>query len=507
MPDIGSFLGNVLLGLQVATTPENLFYCFVGVFVGTVVGVLPGIGTLATMSLLLPFTFYLDPTPAIVMLAGVYYGSSYGGSTASILLNLPGSPSSAVVCLDGYPMSRQGRGGVALVMTAIASFIGGSIGIILMMLFSPAIADIGLKFNSPEYFSLMLLGLVAASMVSSGSPVKSVSMVVLGLIIGMVGVDTTSGMARFTFGFYQLWDGVSLVAIAMGIFGVAEVIASVRAIGPRHVDVKAFSFRALIPTRDDVRRSWMPALRGSAIGSFFGTLPGTGAIVASFMAYSVEKRVSRDPSRFGNGAIEGVVAPEASNNAADQTSFIPTFTLGIPGSVHMALILGIVMIHGITPGPSLMRESPDLFWGLVMSFWIGNIMLLVLNIPLVGLWIRLLAIPYQILYPAILMFMGIGIYSINNSIFDVMLVVVFGIIGYAMRILKFSAAPLLLGLVLGPLMEVNMRRSLLLSRGDFMVFIERPLSAAFIVATILLIVWVVWSSLRNASGTAAASAR
>lgn len=492
------FLSNLTLGLSVAFSPNNLLYCFAGVFLGTVVGVMPGIGAMATISLLLPITFYLDATSAIVMLAGVYYGAAYGGSTASILLNLPGTPSAAVTCLDGYPMAKRGRAGVALLITTMASFLGGSIGIVLLMLFSPIIVEFAVRFGPAEYFTMMLLGLVAASTVGTGSPVKGIAMVVLGVLVGLVGTDINSGVLRFHFGVMELADGIGLVAVAMGMFGVAEVIASARSSHTGRVDRKSITFRAMIPTRDDRRRFWFPMLRGAGVGSFFGALPGTGGTIAAFMAYAVEKKVSREPERFGKGAIEGITAPEAANNASDQTSFIPTLTLGIPGSVVMALMIGALMIHGITPGPQLMVDRPDLFWGLVMSFWIGNVMLLVLNIPLIGLWVRLLAVPYHLLYPAILMFVCLGVYSINNSAFDVMLVLVFGALGYLMRILDFHPAPLLLGLVLGPMMEENLRRALMLSRGDYTVFVTRPVSATLVAITVVLLLWACWSALRGA---------
>jgi TctA family transporter len=490
-------LENVALGLSVAVTPTNVFWCFVGVTLGTFVGVLPGIGALAAIALLLPVTFHLDATAALVMLAGVFYGSTYGGSTASILLNLPGTPTTAVTALDGYPMSKQGRGGVALLMTTIASFVGGSIGIVLMMLFSPLIVDVALRFGPAEYFSMMVLGLVAAASMSGGSPLKGIAMVVLGVMLGLVGADLESGTPRFTFGLLELDDGISLVAIAMGLFGVSEVIASIRVIQRGHVDRKSITFRSMIPTRDDVRRSGFSILRGAGIGSFFGALPGTGGVIASFMAYAIEKRVAKEPERFGHGAIEGVMAPESANNAAVQTTFIPMLTLGIPGNVVTALMLGALMIHGIVPGPQLMDRNPDLFWGLIMSFWIGNVLLLVLNIPLIGVWIRVLAIPYHILYPAILMFVCIGVYSVNNSAFDVLMVMLFGGVGYGMRLLGFFPAPLLLGFVLGPLVEENLRRALLFSRGDFIVFVERPISASFLAITFALLAWATWTAFRR----------
>ena len=483
------FADNILLGLETALSWNNLLWCFVGVFLGTLLGVIPGIGVLAAISILFPLTFQLDATAALIMLAGIWYGTTYGGSTAAILLNVPGTPSSAITALDGYPMSRQGRGAVALLMTTVASFFGGSVGIILLMAFSGTIARVALQFSSAEYFALMLLGLVAASNISSGSMIKGLIMVCVGILFGLVGSDIYTGMRRFTFGMIELADGIALVALAMGLFGVAEVIASVGKVDGRSVDPKAITFAAMKPTRDDVRRSWMPMIRGSAVGSFFGTLPGTGPSIAAFMAYAVERRVAREPERFGHGAIEGIMGPESANNAADQTSFIPTLALGIPGSATMALMLGALMIHGIAPGPQLMTEQPALFWGLVMSFWIGNILLLVLNIPLIGLWVRLLTVPYQWLFPAVLMFVCIGTYSVNNSGFDVLLVALFGALGYCFRRLAFPVAPMLLGFVLGPLMEEHFRRAMLLGRGDPMTFLNRPISATVLTLTLILLLW------------------
>lgn len=488
---------NISIGLETALTLNNLFYCFLGVFLGTLIGVIPGIGVLSAISMLFPITFYLEPTTALIMLAGIWYGTSYGGNTASILLNIPGTPANAVTCLDGYPMARQGRGGVALLMTTVASFVGGSIGIILLMLFSPIIAGYALNFGSADYFSLMVLGLVAASTISDGSASKGLAMVVLGIMFGTVGADIYTGTARFSFGVLELTDKISLIALAMGVFGVSEVIASVRKINVGDIDPESVKLRAMKPTKDDVRRSWFPMLRGSSIGAFFGTLPGTGPSVAAFMAYAMEKRVSKNPERFGKGAIEGIMAPESANNSADQTSFIPTLSLGIPGSPTMALMLGALMIHGIAPGPTLMADQPALFWGLIMSFWIGNLILVILNVPLIGVWVRLLMIPYHLLFPAVLMFICIGTYSVNNSAFEVWLVVMFGFVGYLMRIFNFPAAPLLLGFVLGPLMEEHFRRAMLMSRGEFWTFIERPISASVLAITALLLVWSAWSAYRS----------
>ncbi|MFN3350600.1 tripartite tricarboxylate transporter permease [Pseudorhodoplanes sp.] len=487
---------NLALGLTTALSLSNLYYCFLGVLLGTFVGVLPGIGSLVALSLLLPITFHLPATSAIVMLAGVYYGSTYGGSTASILLNLPGTPSTAVTCLDGYPMSKQGRAGVALLMTTVASFFGATVGILIMTLFSPAIVGMALKFGPAEYFAMMVLGLVAASSVASGAPAKGVGMVVLGIMLGLIGSDLETGAERYTFGFTGLYDGLPLVAVAMGLFGVSEVIYSVRVVKPGQVDRKAITFRSMIPTRDDLRRSVAPLFRGAGIGSFFGALPGTGGVIAAFMSYAVEKKVSKEPERFGKGAIEGIMAPESANNAADQTAFIPTLTLGIPGNVVMALMIGALTIHGIVPGPQLMVKEPELFWGVLMSFWIGNLLLLVLNIPLIGLWIRILAVPYHLLYPAILMFVAIGVYSVNNSPFDVMMVMILGGAGYAMRLLDMQPAPLILGFVLGPLMEENFRRSMIIARGDFLHFFQRPISGTLMAITALLLIYVIWTQFR-----------
>lgn len=492
-------LANLGLGLGVALSPTNLLFCFLGVLLGTLVGVIPGLGALTAISLLFPLTFQLEPTTALIMLAGIWYGTAYGGSIASILLNIPGTPSSAVTCLDGYPMARQGRGGVALFMTAVASFVGATLGIILLTLFAPVIAQYALAFGAAEYFALMLMGLVAASTISEGSAIKGLSMVVLGSIIGLVGMDTQSATPRFTFGSLELLDGVSLAALAMGIFGVAEVIMSVRRVSPSDIDRDSLSFKSIKPTRDDIRRSWLPMLRGASIGSFFGALPGTGPSIASFLSYGIEKRVSRTPERFGHGAIEGIMGPEAANNAADQTAFIPTLSLGIPGSATMALMLGAMMIHGIAPGPSIISSYPQLFWGLVMSFWVGNIFLLILNIPLIGLWVRLLMIPYRVLYPSVLLFICLGAYSTSLDALEVWLVALFGVVGYLIRVLRFSAAPLLLGFVLGPLMEEHFRRAMVLSQGDFMVFFDRPISGTIMAVTGVILVWSVWSENRHAS--------
>ncbi|MGG4603656.1 tripartite tricarboxylate transporter permease [Paenalcaligenes sp. Me131] len=496
---------NAILGLSVALTFDNLLYCFLGVLIGTFLGVIPGVGVLAAISMLFPITFHMEPTAALIMLAGIWYGTTYGGSTASVLLNVPGSPTNAITCLDGYPMTKQGRGGVALLMTTVASLVGGSVGILLLMMFSPIIASYAISFSAPEYFSLMLLGLVAASSVSNGSFVKGLLMVVLGITVGMVGTDIYTGTPRFVFGLLDLGDGISLIALAMGVFGIAEVVASVGKVNAKDVDKKTLSFGAMKPTKDDMKRSWGAMFRGSTIGSFFGTLPGTGPSLAAFVSYAIEKRCSKTPERFGNGAIEGIMAPETANSAADQTSFIPTLSLGIPGSPTMALMLGALMIHGIAPGPQLMTEQPDLFWGLIMSFWIGNILLVILNVPLIGVWVRVLTIPYHFLFPAVLMFIAIGTYSVNYSVVDILFVAGFGIIGYVLRCFQYPMAPLILGFVLGPLIEQHFRRSMLLSDGHFSTFIDRPISLTILLITAVIALLGFWSSIkehRKAASTA-----
>jgi TctA family transporter len=499
----GTLIQNVILGLETAVDPANLIFCFFGAFLGMAIGVLPGIGPLATISMLFPITFHLEPTTALIMLAGIYYGNAYGGSATAILLNVPGSPSAAVACLDGYPMAKQGRAGIALVLTTVGSFIGGSIGIVVMMLFSPVIADIALDFGPAEYFSLMVLGLVAASTIAAGSALKGLAMVILGILLGLVGSDIYTGASRYTFGIQELYDGLSLVALSMGIFGVVEVIASVNTVQGGTVTKEGIDFKSMIPRREDWTRSWLPILRGTGIGSFLGTLPGAGALISSFIAYSVEKRISKHPEEFGKGAIEGIVSSESANNAADQTSFIPAMTLGIPGSATMALMLGVLIIHGIQPGPSFITERPDMFWGLVMSFWIGNVILIFLNIPLIGFWVKLLTVPYTILYPAILMFICIGVYSVENLTFHVWLVVILGAFGYGLRVLDFSPAPLILGFVLGPMMEENFRRAMLMSRGDFAIFVDRPISAGLIVLTVLVLIWGLATAFRQRPGVTA----
>lgn len=491
-------------GLLVALEPWNLLYCFVGVFLGTFIGVLPGIGSMAAISMILPLTFYLEPTSALVMIAGVYYGAEYGGSIASILMNIPGTPSSSITCIDGYPMAREGRAGVALFGSAIASFGGGIVGMLVMAVLAPGLATLALNFGPTEYFAVILLGLVAASAVSNGSPVKGIAMVVCGLMLGTIGVDITTGAERFTMGIPEMRDGVHLVIVAMGLFGVGELIVSIRANATGAFQNK-IDYAKFYPTRAEWKAMLGPILRGSTIGSFFGALPGTGQTVASAVAYAVEKKVSPNKDAFGKGAIEGVAVPEAANNSATQTAFIPTLTLGVPGSASMALVIGALMMYGIVPGPRLLVDHADLFWGLVASFLIGNLLLLVLNIPLIGLWVRLLRIPYRYMYPTIIVLICVGVYSVNNNVFDIWLTLAFGWAGYLMRLFRFEPAPFLIGFVLGPMMEEQLRRAMLLSRGDATVFLTRPISGTLIAITVILLIWSIHSALkqRRAQQTAA----
>ena len=488
------------MGLQVASDPTILWYCFLGVFLGTAVGVLPGIGALAAISLLLPMTYHMSPTAAIVMLAGVYYGAQYGGSTASILMNLPGGPASAVTCLDGYPMAKNGKAGIALFITTIASLVGAMIGLVLLVLFSPAIAEVGLKFGPAELFAMMVLGLVAASSMGTGSPVKGLAMVVMGVLLGMVGTDVNSGAARFTFDIPELMDGINLVALAMGLFGVAEVVRNIHGQDDSQ-KVEKVTLRSMIPAREEMRRSYPAMLRGSALGSALGALPGVGPSIAAFMSYAIEKRVAKDPSQFGQGAVQGISAPESANNAAAQTAFVPSLSLGIPGDAVMAIMLGALIIHGITPGPMLINEQPEMFWGLVVSFAIGNLMLVLLNIPTISIWVSLLRIPFTWLYPAILVFVALGVYSVNNNHFDIYMVAGLGVLGYLFMLLRFEAAPLLLGYILGPMVEENLRRALLLSRGDPAIFFDRPISATLLYVTLAMLGWTLFKFLRRSLRT------
>lgn len=495
----------VFLGLSAATTVSALLYCLTGVTLGTFVGVLPGIGSLAAISMLMPISFHLEPQNALIMLAGVYYGALYGGSTASILLNLPGSPSSAVACLDGYPMAQQGRAGLALSLTTIASFVGASAGIVLMIAFSPLIASVGLGMTAADYFALLLLGLVAASTIASGSPVRGIAMVVTGITLGLVGTDVQTGQHRFTFGSLYLADGINLVALSIGLFGIPEIISNLSLRTERRV-TQTVTLRSMIPSGDDLRRSWMPMLRGIGLGSFVGALPGAGTNIAAFMTYAFEKNLSRTPERFGKGAIEGVVAPETSNNAAAQTAFVPTMSLGIPGDATMALLLGVLIMHGIQPGPRLVSEQPVMFWSLIMSFWVGNILLVVLNLPLIGLWVQVLNIPRRYLMPSIIALMSIGVFSINGNPLDVLTMAVAGLAGYVLRLGKFEPAPLILGFILGPLMEQYFRRAYSIARGDLLSMVSSPSVAAMLGLSAVIIVLMLWRA-RKRAGTAAVRTR
>ncbi len=487
--------GNLALGLETALTPENLLYCFIGVVLGTAVGVLPGIGPTATIALLLPITFTLEPVTALIMLAGIYYGAQYGGSTTAILINLPGESSAAVTAIDGHEMARKGRAGPALATAAIGSFIAGTVGTIVLVLFAPPLAAVALTFGSPEFFSLVVLGLIASIALASGSTVKALAMIVLGLLLGTIGYDTFTLTPRFTFGVRELYDGINFVSVAVGMFGIAEILRNLEGEQTRMVVTKAIS--NLWPSGKDFRRMSMPIVRGTALGSVLGILPGAGHVLASFGAYSIEKRLSKNPAEFGHGAIEGVAAPESANNAAAQTSFIPLLTLGLPAHPVMALMIGAFIIHGIQPGPNVIRTQPELFWGLIVSMWIGNLFLILLNLPLIGIWVRMLTIPYKILYPAIIAFASIGTYSLGLNPWHVFAIAFFGLLGYFLIKLGCEPAPLLLGFVLGPLLEDHLRRSLIISRGDLSIFVTRPVSAILLMMAVAAIVIAVLPAIRE----------
>ncbi len=475
--------------------PLNIVFCFLGVFIGTLIGVLPGLGPMATIAMLLPATYALPPTGGLIMLAGIFYGSQYGGSTTAILVNLPGETSSVVTCLDGYQMARRGRAGVALTTSALGSFFAGCTATLLLAAFSAPLAEMAFQFGATEYFSLMVLGLVSAAVLASGLLIKAVGMIVLGLLGGIIGVDVNTGIQRFTFNIPELSDGIGLVSVAMGVFGFAEVMNNLEKKSLREVFSKKIS--NLFPSKADFKRMIAPVLRGTALGSFLGVLPGGGVILASFASYSLEKKVSKHRAEFGKGAIEGVAGPESANNAAAQTNFIPLLTLGIPPSGVMAMMLGAMMIHNIQPGPQVMIRNPALFWGLITSMWTGNLMLVLLNLPLIGIWVKLLAVPYRFLYPAILTFCCIGSYTLNNNTFDVMMTAFFGLLGYVFFKLGCEGAPLLLGFVLGPMMEENFRRALLLSRGKYTVFFTSPISLILLLIAAFLLVIVVLPSVKS----------
>jgi len=488
--------GNLGLGIETALLPENLLYCFIGVALGTAVGVLPGIGPTATMALLLPITFqFASPVSALIMLAGIYYGAQYGGSTTAILINLPGESSAAVTAIDGHEMALKGRAGAALATAALGSFFAGTVATLILALFAPPLARAALQFGPAEYFSLVVLGLIASVALARGSTLKALAMIVLGLLLGTIGQDLNTGVPRFTFGVRELFSGINFVSLAVGLFGVAEILRNLEGERTREVVVK--TVKNLWPTREDFRRMTAPILRGTAIGSALGVLPGGGHILASFSSYSVEKRVSKRKAEFGHGAIEGVAGPESANNAAAQTSFIPLLTLGLPAHPVMALMVGAFIIQGITPGPNVINAEPALFWGLIVSMWVGNLFLVLLNLPLIGLWVKMLAIPYKVLFPAIIAFAAVGTFSIGLNPYDIFAIAFFGVVGYFL--VKFGAepAPLLLGFVLGPLLEENMRRALTISRGDPTIFVERPISAVLLALAVAALVLAVLPAMRR----------
>ena len=486
---------NLGIGFGVALTLQNLFYCFMGVLLGTLIGVLPGIGPVPTIAMLLPITYALPPVSALIMLAGIYYGAQYGGSTTAILVNLPGEASSVVTCLDGYQMARQGKAGKALAIAAIGSFIAGTFATLLVAAFAPPLAEVALKFGPAEYFSLMVLGLIAAVVLASGSLVKAIGMIVLGLLLGIIGTDVNSGLQRYSFGIAELSDGIGFVVVAMGLFGFAEIIVNLE--HKEHREVFTNKVSGLMLKWSEFKEALPAIIRGTGIGSVLGILPGGGALLGAFASYTVEKRIAKDPSRFGKGAIEGVAGPESANNAGAQTSFIPMLTLGIPPNAVMALMVGAMTIHSIQPGPQVMTSNPQLFWGLIVSMWIGNVMLVILNLPMIGIWVKLLQVPYRLLYPAILLFCVIGVYSIQNNVFDVYLTALFGVLGWLFVKLECEPAPLLLGFILGPMMEENLRRALLLSRGDWTVFATRPISAVMLGMAVILLLIIVAPSIRK----------
>ncbi|MGJ3703584.1 tripartite tricarboxylate transporter permease [Variovorax sp. AFSI2.2] len=486
------------MGFGVAFTFTNLLYCLAGCILGTLIGVLPGIGPVATIAMLLPATYALPPVSALIMLAGIYYGAQYGGSTTAILVNLPGESSSVVTVIDGYQMARKGRAGPALAAAGLGSFFAGCVGTLILAAFAPPLTELAFKFGPAEYFSLMILGLIGAVVLASGSLLKAIGMIVLGLLMGLVGTDVNSGVARYSFDIPELTDGIGFVAIAMGVFGYGEIIANLsRPDDEREVFTAKVS--GLFPTKEDFKRMLPAVLRGTALGSALGILPGGGALLAAFAAYTIEKKTKLQPGEvpFGKGNIRGVAAPESANNAGAQTSFIPLLTLGIPPNAVMALMVGAMTIHNIQPGPQVMTSNPELFWGLIASMWLGNAMLIVLNLPLIGMWIKLLSVPYKYLFPAIVLFCAIGVYSTNNNTFDIWMVGIFGLVGYTFFKLGCEPAPLLLGFILGPMMEENLRRSLLLSRGDWSVFVTRPISASLLAAAALLLVIVLLPAVKS----------
>ncbi|MEX2199517.1 MAG: tripartite tricarboxylate transporter permease [Burkholderiales bacterium] len=479
-------LSSVMQGLGVALLPINLLYCFIGVFIGTLVGVLPGIGPVTAMSLLLPVTLSGTPEAGIIMMAGIYYGSMYGGSTTSILVNIPGEATSVVTCLDGHQMALQGRAGPALGMAAMGSFIAGTLAVVGLMLVAPSLARFAVAFGPAEYFSLMVLGLVILTFLTQGSMLKSLLMACVGTVIGLIGLDSINAQARLTFGRMELYDGIGLIPVVMGLFGVAEVLTNIER--PIQRSIIGQKIRNLLPNLADWKASAGPIGRGTLLGFFLGIIPGGGAVIASFASYALEKRLSKTPQRFGKGAIEGVAGPEAANNSAAGGAFIPLLTLGIPPNVVMALLLGAFIIHGLQPGPLLMTQNPGIFWGVIASMYIGNAMLLVLNLPLIGIWVQLLRLPYNVLFPLILLFSIVGVYASGNNVFDVAVMMAFGVLGYLMRKIGYEAAPLVLAFVLGPMLENNLRKALILSQGELTTFVERPISAACLAIAAALLV-------------------
>ena len=480
------FFHSLMLGFEVAFQPVNLFFCFFGVLIGTLVGVLPGLGPTAAISLLLPTTFHVSPVSAIIMLAGIYYGAMYGGSTTSILVNIPGEAASVVTTLDGYQMARKGMAGPALGIAAFGSFIAGTFSIVCLMLIAPPLSAVALEFGPPEYFTLMILGLTILTFLASGPMWKALLIAAFGLFLGSMGLDIITGSTRFTFGVMELSDGVGLVPVVMGLFGISEVLLNVEQSLER--TIFETKIKNLLPNIKDWKNSIGPILRGSTIGFFLGVLPGGGAVISSFVSYAIEKKVSKYPEKFGSGVIEGVAGPESANNAATGGAFIPFLTLGIPANPVMAILLGAMMIHGMQPGPRLITEHPGVFWGTITSMYLGNLMLLVLNLPLIGLWIKILKVPYPILFPLILLFCVIGSYSLNNSYIDILIMVIFGIIGYLFKKFEYEGAPLVLALVLGPMMETTLRRSLLMENGDPTIFLRRPISASVLAIAIFLLI-------------------
>ncbi len=488
-------LEHLALGFSVAFTAENLAYCLLGCLLGTLIGVLPGIGPVPTIAMLLPITYVLPPVAGLIMLAGIYYGAQYGGSTTAILVALPGETSAVVTVLDGHQMARNGRAGAALAIAAIGSFFAGCVATVLLAGFAPPLAEVAFKFGPAEYFSLMVLGLIGAVVLASGSLPKAICMILLGLLLGMVGTDVNSGVARFDFGIPELQDGIDFAVVAMGVFGFSEIMNNLE-LRDQRVDITE-KVGNLYPNKTEFKEAWPAAVRGTALGSCLGILPGGGAVLSSFASYTLEKKISKQPERFGKGHPAGLAGPESANNAAAQTSFIPLLTLGIPGNAVTALMIGAMTIHNIQPGPQVMSSHPELFWGLIASMWIGNLMLIILNLPLVGLWVKLLRVPYRILFPAILVFCTVGVYSLNYNVFDIWTTAAFGLIGYIWSKLRCEGAPLLLGLVLGPMMEEYFRRALLLSRGDYTTFVTRPLSVTLLIMAAMLVLLVALPSIKK----------